>query len=190
MRAAAIGCGALLLLGVAFLLWWSRNPIVYSSSPAAFPEVVLRQIAGLQSAIQVEARLSGETEGYHLTEITATRAFVDALGLSAPAGFQEEPLPLTERERRDPDTVEWTKNWNRENVRWVGAMPIHPGKPVNITFSAESPEATTGELMITYERKRALGGILSSATLTLNELNVEPRDQTEPSADENAGLRP
>ena len=103
-----------------------------------------------------------------MTEVDAPRQLAEALGLGPPERFLEEPLPLTEEERRDPETVAWAREWNRDNVRWVGAESLSPGEPLVLEFPASSPSAATGVLSISYERKLGFGGMSSATTVTLN----------------------
>ncbi len=92
-------------------------------------------------------------------------------------------MPLGPREQRDPETVAWAADWNRENVRWTGSVPIQVGEPVLLRFAAVSPAAASGEVRISYEWKRGLGGGSSAATVTLNEAESTARDASSESQD-------
>ena len=132
------------------------------------PEVSAHQLASTASGIRIEVRLADEAGACQVTEISAPRRLAETLGLGPPERFLEEPLPLTEKERRDPETVAWVAEWNRDNVRWVGSESLSPGEPLVLEFPASSPSAATGVLSISYERKLGLGGMSSAATVTLN----------------------
>ena len=178
VRFLVVGCGAVLLLAVGVLVWWVWDLMVLMGPGGELPVVTLRQVEAPGGAILVEARLSSEAEGYRLSEIVADRTLAEALGLSAPDGFVEEPMPLSDREKRDPDTVAWASEWNRENLRWTGAVPIRADESVLLRFAAASPTAASGLLRVSYEWKLGLGGGSAEATVTLNESATASEDES------------
>ena len=168
MRVVAIGCGLLVLLLVGYVGWWAFNVMTIVTTTGGGPEVSARQLASTTSGIWIELRLVEQADACRVTEISAPRRLVEVVGLRPPEGFVDEPLPLTEDERRDPETVSWAAGWNRDHVRWVGSEALSPGEPLVLELPASSPAAATGVLSISYERKLGLGGMSSAATITLN----------------------
>ena len=165
-----LGCGALLVVILVFLFWWSRNPIVFTAPEGLFSEVTARQVDDpTGSTIVVELELSGETSGYTITELSLGRELATKLGVSAPAGFEEELLPLEEEELDDPESVRFVNEWNEENRRWTGGLEISPATPLVVRIPATYPLAASGPLTISYEQVSLMGGHWSSTTLVVNE---------------------
>ena len=169
-RKILLGCGGLLGLIVVFLFWWSRNPIVFTMPEGMLAEVTARQLDNPASdAIVVELDLAGADSKYRITDISVERGLAAVLGLSPPAGFREEPLPLEEEDKTDPATVNFIAEWNAENLRWVCDLEIAPGEPILVRIPATEPLAASGPLWISYEQVSTLGGHWSSTTLVVNE---------------------
>lgn len=170
MKKILLGCGGLVGLIVVFLVWWSRNPIVFTVPEGLLSEVTARQLdnpAG--DAIVVELELSGADSVYKITDLSVNRELADSLGLSPPTGFREERLPLEEEDKTDAETVEFVTEWNAENLRWECNLEIAPDEPIVIRIPATEPLAASGPLSISYEQVSTLGGHWSSTMLVVNE---------------------
>jgi hypothetical protein len=148
MKKILLGCGGLVgLIVVLFLIWWSRNPIVFTLPEGLLSEVTARQLdnpAG--DAVVVELELSGADSAYKISDLSVTRELASSLGLSPPTGFREEPLPLEEEDKTDSETVAFVAEWNAENLRWVCDLEIAPGEPTVIRIPAAEPLAASSPL--------------------------------------------
>jgi len=153
---------------VVFLIWWSRNPIVFVSNQDAV-KLQARRLTDkeAETAIDLELSLTGSGDGYFLSTIEIPRQVAEAAGIQPPAGFHEQSMPL--EQPQDTEDAEFVKKWNAENVRFVGRLDLKPGQRCLVSIPARDPRLVTGTLNLTYEwRGRYVGGSVRSAKVDLN----------------------
>jgi hypothetical protein len=102
-----------------------------------------------------------------VTEISLLRSLASELGVSAPSGFTEEPLPLAEKEKNDKDAVEFVEKFNREKLRWVGNFPLAPNAKTDMVIPAKTATKLSGCIDFRYEAKLGLGGFISSFSVDI-----------------------
>lgn len=120
--------------------------------------VVKRIDPGKELVVEVD----NNSKESRITQIVLSRDLVAQLGMSAPAGFKEELLPLTEAEMKDQDSVAFVENYNRENIRWVGTHVVAPDTKGEIIFPITKAADVTGFILFQYEAKWGIGGSISS----------------------------
>lgn len=112
-----------------------------------------------------------------ITQITILRSLVAEWGMSSPAEFKEEPLTLTEEEKKDKEEVAFVEKVNKEEMRWVGNVPLALNAKTELVFPVKTAQKLSGIIRIRYEKKLGLGGVISSLKVDLagQEVNKEPK---------------
>ena len=101
------------------------------------------------------------------------------LGLAAPAGFSAEELPLTEAERKDKAMVAFVKQYNMENLRWVGDVVLPAESKIDFSIPALATSPLAGSIDFQYEAKAGLGGSISQFRVNLAEQGQNKTIDTE-----------
>ena len=91
-------------------------------------------------------------------EISIEKTLVEELGLGMPAGFQQVDLIPQERDKDDPEEIQYCKQFNARKVRWVADEPITPDTRRTIVFPARHLERGFGQITIGLPFKLGLGG--------------------------------
>ena len=131
--------------------------IVVGSGGAQVTGKVARLVT--DQAVIISIHNAGKSQA--LTEITFPRAVLSQLVMQPPEGFQEQALPLTAKERKDPGTVDFVEKFNQTNVRWVGDFPLPETGSAELVIPARRTAWASGALRFQCQRKSALGGATS-----------------------------
>jgi hypothetical protein len=159
----AAGVGLLVLVGAALTygVWFVRRVVV--------DHVQVRATArsSEKGPIEIEVTAAGSQDGVVITDIDMDRSLRDTLGLSPPAGFTLEPLAVEDREKGDNRAVEYVAKYNREKVRYAGRLSVGPNTPALLRFSAERPNAASGQIRLQHERKIGVGGSIGFVSVRI-----------------------
>lgn len=96
------------------------------------------------------------------------REVADALGASPPDGFVAELMPLTEKEMKDKETVEYVENYNAETLRWGGRVELTPNEVRELRIPATNTMELAGRIDFQYDARVGLGGSISFFSLSLD----------------------
>ncbi len=161
--------GIVVLVPITYFLWrfiFRGDAIVLiDKSPGKKVSATLKQVIP-NGAIVVG--VDSNSKQNQITEISVKREIAAKLGLSAPGGFTESPVPLTEKDKLDKETVEFVENYNTENVRWIGKLPLAPDAITEITFPATSTSNLGGNIRFRYEAKIGYGGSMAFCVAKLD----------------------
>ena len=170
--------GILVLCFVAYLGWRFvvRGEPLVLVSPAAGKQLSasLKSATSKQLVVEVD---NGSNES-SITGVNLDRSLASRLGLSPPGGFKEEPLPLAESERQNKETVEFVESFNRDILRWVGALPLPSNAKTQLIIPATSTADLSGIISLQCESKAGLGGSISTLRVNLSASHA----QTKPGA--------
>lgn len=166
--------GVALLVLVAYFLW---RFMVAGDGLVLLTQDSGRRVAGSVKHVLPEREIlleiiNNDREN-SITEITLSRQQVNRLGLSQPAGFREEPLPLTESDRKNDELVEFVEEFNDKNVRWVGRLELEPNAVTELAVPATSASGLQGYMDIQYEARVGFGGSISSFRVHLSDVAPE-----------------
>ena len=114
-----------------------------------------------------------------ITQISMPRSVALQLGLAAPAGFNAEELPLTEVERKDKEMVTFVKQYNIENLRWVGDVVLPAESKIEFAIPALAASPLAGSIDFQYEGKAGFGGSISHFRVNLAERSQNETIDTE-----------
>lgn len=104
-----------------------------------------------------------------ITQVSMPRSVASKLGLGAPAAFRAEELPLTEREKKDKEMVTFVKQYNMENLRWVGDFVVPAESRIEFAIPASTVSPLAGSIDFQYEAKAGFGGSISQFRVNLAE---------------------
>lgn len=178
-----IAIGVLLLVGFfvwRFVIMGDGLVFVGPASGQQVSAVVARVVPNQQIVLAV----NNPDKEQSITDITVPRSVAAQLALSPPAGFAEEPLPLSAAEAKDKELVEFVEQFNRENVRWVGSHLLKPQAVSELVLPARKTESLSGTLQLEYARKVGFGGSISffSVDLQAEEATSKLTNRVEPTA--------
>jgi hypothetical protein len=147
-------------------LWFvfSRLVLIFTVPAGSAPggEVSVKVLESTaETGLRLQLRLTGETREFVIDSIDMPRALADALQVSAPAGFREEPLKPEGREANDPETMTFIKTWNAENLRWQGSCPLQPEQEQVFVIPAKRPQAGSGWIQFQYGYQSRWGGLIA-----------------------------
>lgn len=135
-------------------------------------EASTKRVTGSLARIVPESELvievNNDAAKNTITNITVLRELASRLGLSAPQGFKEEALLLTEEEKKEKASVDFAKKFNWENLRWVGEMKLLPNEKTEIAIPAERTKGLSDYIDFQYESKSGLGGSISFFRVNLD----------------------
>lgn len=159
----------LLLVGMA-LAWFLWRFIVRGDAliwvrpgAPAIRAMVSRVEPGQALVIAIEH--PGQTQ--RLVEISLPRALSARLGLSPPPGFRPESLPLTPAEQADPAMVEFARQYNDEQLRWVGSLELSVGDSTELVLPMQAQALDAGQLRLQLEAGGRWGGIRTAIPVSL-----------------------
>jgi hypothetical protein len=167
MKRILIGAGLILVVLVGafagYAIWFVRRAVVERVDVRAS----MRPLQ--ENLIEIEVMTAGAKEGVVITEISMERQLRDALGLTPPAGFRAEPLPLEDRESGDEQAAEFVAKYNRERVRYTGQLLVTPGTPALLRFPVEHAGMARGQIELQHERKIGVGGSIGFVSVTVGK---------------------
>ncbi len=102
-----------------------------------------------------------------ITQISMPRSVASQLGLTEPSGFRVEELPLTEGEKKDKEMVAFVKQYNKDNLRWVGEFTLPAESKAELAIPAPAISPLAGSIDFQYEGKVGLGGSISHFRVNL-----------------------
>ena len=136
------------------------------------PQPVMTSLETIVPGKEIVIRAESRDGTHRLTVISLTRTMATQLGVSAPAGFHEEALPLTPDERRDTSAVADAAAYNRETLRWAGELTLLPNAPQLLVIPATAAMAIDGVISLQYEAKHRLGGSISFGRVSLADSSI------------------
>ena len=152
---------------------WKKSKSDSGKEPTA---IVKRVVSDTELLTAIVKRVVSDTElliefknnnqENRITNITLLRATASQLGISSPSGFREEALSLTEEEQKNQEMMAFVKEYNDENVRWVGDFTMPPDSKAELIFPAKSTSQLTGYIDFLYTTKL---GTTSSLRVNLSE---------------------
>lgn len=115
---------------------------------------------------QLSIQIQNNEHDISITTIEISREIRDTLGLSAPNGFREEALKSEDDD--DAELKTFVKQFNKENIRYVGNLNMKPNQKIELVFAINSLKSLQGKINFTYERKVGFGGSISYFSVQLN----------------------
>lgn len=162
--------GVIVLLLVAYFVWRfvvAGDPLVLVTQDSGD-----RVTAVVKRVIPAEAlviAISNNNKENRITQISMLRSVAQKLGVSEPSGFKTEELPLTEDDRKNTETVDFVKQYNIENLRWVGSLELAPNAATELVIPATAVPPISGIIDFQYEARVGFGGSISFFRLNLAE---------------------
>jgi len=150
---AAVLVGILVWL---LLLYVSRG--LRGPSGAIGLEPITR-VTVLSNKIRVTVTLPSADAEYQITQALFPRELGERLGIAAPPGFRAVPYTLDDAGRpTNDDAKNWVEESNRNDIRWLGSVPLQPDMSTTLNFPIRGPANGEGALSFQYERKDGMGG--------------------------------
>ncbi len=118
---------------------------------------LVAQARAVPEGVELQLSATGAEDPVYLREVSFTREVERAWGLSAPAGFRVEALPLSAEEQQDPEMRAFAERFNAENVRWVSDLAVSPTDPTVVRIPAQR-RAQGGTLQLSYRQSLGMGG--------------------------------
>lgn len=179
--------GLVILALIAYFVWrfvvrGDALVVITRDSGKKVTGAVTRVVPGKELVVEVD----NPSKEIRITEISLARALVAGLGISAPEGFREEALPLTAREREDPESVAFVERFNREHVRWVGSHVVPQEGRAQLVFPIARAAEASGFIHFRYEARWGIGGSISSFRARLGS----PEPERAPQPPSSPGGRP
>ena len=158
------------------------NPVLIAVSSGPGPRIESK-VSLKDGAIACDLLLRNAKAERYITELKILRSASEMMKIGTPDGFRIEEMPATES-----DDKEWVKNWNRENVRFIGRLKIAPGVPVTLVIPASTSTLEGLEIGGQFETGKTFGNMISF--FTAKPIKTEPNQALQsnagaaPSADE------
>jgi hypothetical protein len=162
LKIALIVAGFFALAIVAFIFWFARHPIVFTAPVTTKLTASASRDEGAH-VIRCTLRFTGSSRPHTVTEIKMLRESAEALGATPPSGFTEQRL-VAESKNEDQEFIE---KFNRENIRWVGQLPVPRDQDVVISIPVQKPGAGRGAIHFQYEHRGRFGGSIQFCRATL-----------------------
>jgi hypothetical protein len=162
--------GLIVLVIIAYLSWRFviRGDALGLVEPNTGDRVsaVVKQInPGKELVIEV----TNNNKEHRITEISMLRSLASQLDVSEPTGFKVEALPLTEEDKKNKEMVEFVKEYNKENLRWVGSYKLAPISKTELAIPATVTSLPpSGNIDFQYEGKVGFGGSISFFRVSLD----------------------
>ena len=160
--------GVIVLVAIAYFLW--RFVIRGDGLVLIGQDTGKRVTASLMQVVPNESlviEIDNNDKRNAVTVISMPRNIAETLGVSPPEGFAAELMPLTEKEKKDKETVEFAEKYNAETLRWAGRLELAPNGVSVLRIPAKNTSELSGRIDFQYEAKVALGGSLSFFSLAL-----------------------
>jgi hypothetical protein len=154
--------GLLVVAIVAIVIWFARHPIVFTG-PVTTKLLVTASRDEAGHTIRCILRFTGSDKPHTVTEIEMPKEWAQALGVSTPSGFTEQPLAAEKK----TDDQAFIEKFNRETTRWVGQLAIPRDQDVVMSIPAKQPKAGSGTIRFRYESRGKFGGSIGFAQVTL-----------------------
>lgn len=154
--------GIILLALTAYFVWrfMVRGDALIMVTPGSDKRVTAT-MKRIVPAKELVVEVDNNSKESRVTQISLARSLVAQLGMSPPAGFKEELLPLTEKEKKDNDSVAFVEKYNKDNIRWIGTLVVPPDAKAEVVFPITTGADVKGFIQFQYEAKWGLGGSIS-----------------------------
>ena len=163
--------GIILLVVVGYLIWRfairGDALVLFSADTGKRVSASLKEIIPNQSLV---IEIDNNDKANFVTVISMPRVLAESMGASPPEGFAVEPMPLSEAERKDEETVEYAENYDLQTVRWSGNFQLTPDDVTEFKIPVNITAELAGRINFQYEAKVGFGGSISFFSVSLESL--------------------
>jgi len=163
--------GIILLVVVGYFIWRfvirGDGLVLLTADTGKRVSARLREIIPNQSLV---IEIDNNDKANFITVISMPRELAESIGASPPDGFVVEPMPLTEAEQKDEETVEHAKNYDLQTARWSGNFQLTPDEVTELRIPVKSTANIAGRIDFQYEAKVGFGGSISFFSVSLEAL--------------------
>lgn len=138
----------------------------------------------LEPGKELLIEITNNNKENRITEISMLRSLASRLGVSEPQGFKVEALPLTEGDKNNKETAEFVKEYNNNNLRWIGSFNLAPNSRTELAIPVTLMSLPSGSIDFQYEGKVGFGGSISFFQVSLSA--QEPNDSVDRDAQQTA----
>ena len=163
--------GLIVLIAIAYFVW--RFAVGGDGLVLIGADTGKRVTASLKRIIPNESlvlEIDNNDKTNFITVISIPRQLAETLAVSPPEGFLVEPMPLSESERKDRETVEYAKEYDAQTLRWAGRFRLMPNELTELMIPARNTSDLSGRIDFQYEAKVGFGGSISFFSLSLDSL--------------------
>lgn len=152
-----IGAGVIgslaVIVGILVWLFVVKAGSAISDASGQMDLVPVNWVNVLPNMIRVTVTLHDTDEECQITQMLFPREMGERLGISAPPGFRAVPYTLDDTDSRNSDEpANWVEESNRNDIRWLGAVPLQPDVPATLEFPIHGVVTGEGVLSIQCER--------------------------------------
>jgi len=161
--------GLILLIAIGYIIW--RFAVRGDGLVLIGADTGKRVTASLIEIIPNESlvlQIDNNDKTNFVTVISMPRQLAETLGANPPEGFLAEPMPLSESERKDKETVDYAKEYDAQTLRWAGRLLLTPNEPTEFKIPAKNTSDVSGRIDFQYEAKVGFGGAISFFSLSLD----------------------
>lgn len=172
--------GIIVLLVIAYLAW--RFVVQGDALVLLTPDTgdrVSATVAQIEPGKELVIKVLNDNKENQITQISMLRSLASQLGVSEPPGFKVEALPLTKEDKKNKETVEFVKEYNKDNLRWVGSYKLAPNSATELAIPATFSSLPSGNIDFQYESKVGFGGSISFFRVSLDSKQPDNTDSAE-----------